>query len=211
MDEYNSANATLHINLYGPTLTELHRLSTHLSMPHGLSHTLLLGHSHPEPLVQLAALHAGFTVIQVSFCFSPGLLASCDPQGMSASSYQDEEFQRDLVSVYTRAGVKVRLTHRQRTMKRVLNLFTKCGSMASIDCQLGVLSLCTRMRNWSCWLLALSCSISPSSPVSMSLSKEELSHTFSHLRRCLESSVLSAQTSLSLGKHSPRVQHGNSS
>ncbi len=108
LTEYNLAHPTLHINLYCPTVREIHRLSSQLSMPHALSHTLVLGHAHPEPLVHMAALHAGFTVIQPSYCFSPGLLASSDHLGMSAGSYQEEDFRRDLISIYSRAGVKVR-------------------------------------------------------------------------------------------------------
>lgn len=116
MMEYNTANPTLQINLYSPTLTEVHRLSSHFSMAHGLGHTLLFGHTHPEPLVQLAALHAGLTVVQPSFCFSPSLLASSEPQGMSSRSYREVEFQRDLTSVYTRAGIKVRRADQQLYM-----------------------------------------------------------------------------------------------
>ena len=78
-----------------------------ISSPHDLGHMILLGHTHPEPLVYAAALHCGFAVVQPSQCFSPGLLQGVSQWGMSSRSYGVEQLRRDLRAVYTSAGVKV--------------------------------------------------------------------------------------------------------
>ena len=90
-------------------LEGLYRLSQLLKSPFDLSHMVLIGHTHPDPLVQLAAAHCGYTVTQPSLCFSPSLTtASCSPFGMSPASYSVERFKMNLCSIYTEAGVKVR-------------------------------------------------------------------------------------------------------
>ena len=57
--------------------------------------------------MRLAALHAGFTVVQPSHLFSPGLLASEDLRGMAGGSYGVQQLTIDLTAVYSSAGVKV--------------------------------------------------------------------------------------------------------
>ena len=90
------------------TLEELYRLSQLLKSPFDLSHVVLIGHTHPGPLVQLAAAHCGYKVTQPSLCFSPSLpTTSCSPFGMSPASYSVERLKVDLCSIYTEAGVKV--------------------------------------------------------------------------------------------------------
>ena len=66
----------------------------------------MLGHTHPEPLVQLAALNTGHTFTQPSQHFSTTLLSSTNPFGISAHTYNVEYLKKDLVRTYTIAGVK---------------------------------------------------------------------------------------------------------
>lgn len=71
---------------------------------------ILVGYTHPDPLVQLAAAHCGYTVTQPSLCFSPSLpTSSCSPFGMSPASYDETKFRKDLCSIYTETGVKVKV------------------------------------------------------------------------------------------------------
>ena len=67
---------------------------------------LLLGHTHPEPLVQLAALHTGHTFTQPSHLHSSTLISSGNTQGISPHTYTLESLRKDLVHTYTIAGVK---------------------------------------------------------------------------------------------------------
>ena len=89
-------------------LEELHRLCQLMTSPFDLSHLILVGHTHPDPLVRLAAANCGYTVTQPSLCFSPSLpTTSCSPFGMSPASYSVTRFREDLTSIYTEAGMKV--------------------------------------------------------------------------------------------------------
>ena len=67
---------------------------------------ILLGHTHPEPLLQLASLHCGYTLVKPSQYFSQSLLTSSSQSGMSLGSYSIKQMRRDLLTIYTIAGVK---------------------------------------------------------------------------------------------------------
>ena len=67
---------------------------------------ILLGHTHPEPLLQLASLHCGYTLVKPSQYFSQSLLTSSSQSGMSLESYSIKQMRRDLLTIYTIAGVK---------------------------------------------------------------------------------------------------------
>ena len=89
-------------------LEEINRLCQLIRSPFDLSHMLLIGHAHPDPLVQLAAAHCGYTVARPSAYFSPSLLTTaCSPFGMSPSSYCQTRLRTDLCTLYTETGVKV--------------------------------------------------------------------------------------------------------
>ena len=60
--------------------------------PHDVSHMIILGHAHPEPLVLAASLLSGHTLVK--------LLTS-----LPSSEPLLERFRRDLVAVYTTTGV----------------------------------------------------------------------------------------------------------
>ena len=89
-------------------LEEINRLCQLIRSPFDLSHVVLIGHAHPDPLVQLAAAHCGYTVVRPSLYFSSSLLAtSCSPFGMSPASYNEESLRHNLCTLCTEAGVKV--------------------------------------------------------------------------------------------------------
>lgn len=89
-------------------LEEIHQLSQLIQSPFDLSHVVLLGHAHPDPLVQLAAVHCGYTVTRPSAYFSQSLLtSSASPPGMSPSSYSENSLKDNLCSLYSDTGVKV--------------------------------------------------------------------------------------------------------
>ncbi len=88
------------------TIEEVVHLCEILASPHDMAHALLLGHTHSEPLVQLAALHTGHTLTQPSQHFSATLLTTLTPHGISPYSYQLENLRKNLVHIYTTAGVK---------------------------------------------------------------------------------------------------------
>lgn len=88
------------------TVEEVSYLCHVISSPPDLSHVILLGNTRPEPLVRLAALHSGYTVMQTSQCSSHHLLHSSDHFGMSLENYSVLQFRRDLISIYTTAGVR---------------------------------------------------------------------------------------------------------
>lgn len=67
---------------------------------------ILLGHAYPEPLVRLAALHCGHTLVQPSQYFSQSLLQTESHLGMSPCSYLIPQFRKDLITIYTTAGVR---------------------------------------------------------------------------------------------------------
>ena len=67
---------------------------------------MILGHAHPESLVHLASLHCGYTLVKPSQYFSQSLLSSSAHSGMSISTYSLKQLRRDLLTVYTTAGVK---------------------------------------------------------------------------------------------------------
>jgi hypothetical protein len=67
---------------------------------------ILLGHTHPEPLLQLTSLHCGYTLVKPSQYFSQSLLTSSSQLGMSLGSYSIKQMRRDLLTIYTIAGVK---------------------------------------------------------------------------------------------------------
>ena len=67
---------------------------------------MMLGMAHPEPLVRVAALHCGYTVMQTTQSSSQNLLHSPDSFGMSPVSYSTPQFRRDLILIYTTAGVR---------------------------------------------------------------------------------------------------------
>ena len=77
--------------------------------PHDLGHVILLGHTHPEPVVHLAALWAGLTLVRPSHRHSSALLSqtpdSAEPVGGAKSRLDD--FEQDLLAIYSTAGLKV--------------------------------------------------------------------------------------------------------
>lgn len=77
-----------------------------INSPPDLGHVITLGNAHPEPLVRLASLHCGYTVVKVSQFFSQSLLHSSSQCGMSPSSYDIPQFRKDLIAICTTAGVK---------------------------------------------------------------------------------------------------------
>ncbi len=85
---------------------EVKRFSEVLTSPHDMAHLLLLGHTHAQPLVQLAALHTGHTLTTPSQHFSSTLLTATHPHGIAPHSYTLEQLRKDLVHLYTVAGVK---------------------------------------------------------------------------------------------------------
>ena len=99
---------TLHtyIQRLQSTVEEVWHLCRVINSPPDLGHMILLGNAHPEPLVRLAALHSGHTLVQTWHGFSQHLLHSSDQLGMSPDSYSTPHFRRDLISVYTTAGVR---------------------------------------------------------------------------------------------------------
>ena len=97
----------MYVSCVQSTVEEVWHLSHVISSPHDLSHMILLGHAHPEPLVHSAALHCGFTVVQPSQYFHPGSTEGGGHWGMSWRSYDVQELKRDLKAMYTSAGVKV--------------------------------------------------------------------------------------------------------
>ena len=87
------------------TVEEIWHLSQIVSSPHDLGHVTLLGHTHPGPMVHLAALLSGFTVVQPSQYHSPGLLSRSQEVGGAGVTLED--FERALLDVYSAAGLKV--------------------------------------------------------------------------------------------------------
>lgn len=81
-------------------IEEVCRISRTIASPHEVAHTVLVSEGcagRGTTLVQLAAHLAGFSVVRIN----PSTMAS-------AQEYKIEQFKGDLVSGYTRAGVKVR-------------------------------------------------------------------------------------------------------
>ena len=84
----------------------MHHLCHVINSPFDHGHMILLGHTHPEPLLQLASLHCGYTLVKPSQYFSQSLLTSSSQSGMSLGSYSIKQMRRDLLTIYTLAGVK---------------------------------------------------------------------------------------------------------
>ena len=81
----------------------------------------MLGYTHPEPLVQLAAILNGYTVVQPSQYFSQTLLQAKSPFGMSTHSYGIPQLRKNFISIYTTAGVKNEKLLLLLTDKEILN------------------------------------------------------------------------------------------
>ena len=67
---------------------------------------MLLGHTHPENLVHLVSLHCGFTLVKPSQYFSQSLLSTSANSDTSHNTYSLKQLRRDLLTIYTTAGVK---------------------------------------------------------------------------------------------------------
>lgn len=94
------------LSRFQSTIEEVTFLCRVLSSPHATAHLLLLGHTHPEPLVQLTALHTGYTFTKPTQYFSSTLFTSPTPSSTPLPTYQPEDLLRDLVHFFTIAGVK---------------------------------------------------------------------------------------------------------
>lgn len=88
------------------TIEEISYLCRVIDAQDDFNHIILLGYAHPEPMVQLAAIHSGYSVVQPSQYFSSSLLSANNPFGMSSHSYDVTQLRKNLISIYTTAGVK---------------------------------------------------------------------------------------------------------
>ena len=88
------------------TIEEVWHLCHVINSPPDLGHVVMLGHAHPEPLVRVAALHCGYTVSQTTQSSSQNLFHATDSFGMSPVNYSIPQFRRDLIAIYTTAGVR---------------------------------------------------------------------------------------------------------
>lgn len=67
---------------------------------------MILGHTYPECMVHLAALHCGYNLVKPSQYFSQTLLSASAHSGMSLDSYSIKQLRKDLLTIYTTAGVR---------------------------------------------------------------------------------------------------------
>ena len=88
------------------TVEEIRYLCHVINSPPDLGHVMMLGHAHPEPLIRLASLHCGYSVVQTLQNSNHTLQHSSDPNGMSAVKYSIPQFRRDLIAISTTAGVR---------------------------------------------------------------------------------------------------------
>lgn len=98
IDEYNKDFPRLRITLYNDVMETICRLVRVLQCPHECGHALVISQGSPgmsTSLAQLAAHLCGYSVFRIN---SSALSA--------ADRYTMESFKADLVSAYTRAGVK---------------------------------------------------------------------------------------------------------
>ncbi|XP_015758877.1 PREDICTED: dynein beta chain, ciliary-like [Acropora digitifera] len=101
IDEYNKDFPRLRITLYNDVMETICRLVRVLQCPHECGHALVISQGSPgmsTSLAQLAAHLCGYSVFRIN---SSALSA--------ADRYTMESFKADLVSAYTRAGVKVKI------------------------------------------------------------------------------------------------------
>ena len=63
----------------------------------------MLGHTHPEPLVRLAALHCGYSVVQTTQNSSQNLHMSSEGE---REAYSVPQFRRDLITICTTSGTR---------------------------------------------------------------------------------------------------------
>lgn len=87
-------------------MEEVNYLCHTINSPPDLGHVIMLGKAHPEPLVRLASLHCGYSVVQTSQNSSNTHQHSNDPNGMSPVKYAIPQFRKDLVAISTTAGVR---------------------------------------------------------------------------------------------------------
>ena len=88
------------------TIEEVCYLCHIIASPPDLGHVIMLGNAHPEPLVQLASLYCGYTLVQTTQYFSQTLFQSNSHFGMSHQNYSISQFRKDLITIYTTCGVK---------------------------------------------------------------------------------------------------------
>ena len=88
------------------TIEELRHLCHVINSPPDLGHVIVLGNTHPEPLIRLASLHCGYTVVQTTQNSSHTLFHSSSPFGLSLVSYSVPQFRKDLIAASTTAGVR---------------------------------------------------------------------------------------------------------
>ena len=77
-----------------------------INSPFDHGHMMILGHTHPECLVHLAALHCGSTLVKPSQYFNQSLLSSSSHCGLSLATYSVKQLRKDLLTIFTTAGVK---------------------------------------------------------------------------------------------------------
>lgn len=122
------------------TVEEIHHLCHVINSPFDHSHIMILGHTHPESLVHLAALHCGHTLVKPSQYFSQTLLHASGQSGMSSNTYSVKQLRKDLLTIYTTAGVKNEKTVVLLTDKEILDEsfltcvyeFVKGGAISSL-------------------------------------------------------------------------------
>lgn len=89
-------------------MEEVHYLCHVLGSPPDLSHMIMLGNAHPEPLLRLAALHSGYSVMQPSQGSGHHLPHSSTEHSGAPSLEKSSilQFRRDLISIFTNVGVR---------------------------------------------------------------------------------------------------------
>lgn len=111
-----------------------------MTSPPDLGHVIMLGNACTEPLVRLASLHCGYTVVQTTQHSTHTLLHSSDHFGMSPVNYLIPQFRRDLISIYTTAGLKNEKTVLLLTDKQLLHeSFLTCVYEFVKDCAISAL------------------------------------------------------------------------
>lgn len=117
-------------------MEELHYLCEVMQSPADLGHILLLNSPNQEPKVRLAALHCGYTVTSTS---AVPASSGASSNASLPEAYTLSQFQSNLVSIYTTAGLKnekflLLLTERELYLESffslVYNLVKECAITA---------------------------------------------------------------------------------
>lgn len=102
-------------------MENLHNLCHVISSPFDHGHMMILGHTHPESFIHLACLHCGYTLVKPSQYFSQALFTSSTKGGISPTTYTAKQLRKDLLTIYTMAGVKNEKTVVLLTDKEILD------------------------------------------------------------------------------------------